>query len=88
MDDLSKILLMLLFIASGLVIFVTMFICYATMYKNTKDNKRFVFQNFMPYLSSDVFNETGNKARVTYNKMYFSFIVWGLLLYGTYTYLK
>ena len=77
---------MLFFIASGLVIFVTALISYFTMYKNTKDNKYFTFQNFMPYLSSDTFNEAGNKARVIYNRMYFSFIAWGLLLYAAYTY--
>ena len=86
MDEFIKIILLVVFVISGFAIFVSMTICYFTMYKNTKEGQYFTFQNFMPYLSPILFNDTGNKARSIYNKLYFTFVVWGALLYFSYAY--
>ncbi len=86
MNELAKSILLVTFVISGFAIFVGMAICYFTMYKNTKSGQYFTFQNFMPYTSSTPFNETGNKARAIYNKLYLTFVVWGVLLYVSYVY--
>jgi hypothetical protein len=78
--EVSRILLILLFWAIGIALFLGAIMTRLQLEKEVKGGRRVILNNFLPYWNADDFSEKGNSLRKTYNRIYYALIVYSLAL--------
>jgi hypothetical protein len=78
--ELSRILLILLFLAIGIALFLGAIMTRLQLEKEVKGRRKVVLNNFLPYWNADDFSEKGNSLRKKYNRIYYALIVYSLTL--------
>jgi hypothetical protein len=78
--ELSRILLILLFLAIGIALFLGAIMTRLQLEKEVKGRRKVVLNNFLPYWNADDFSEKGNSLRKKYNRIYYALIVYSLAL--------
>jgi hypothetical protein len=78
--ELSRILLILLFLAIGIALFLGAIMTRLQLEKEVKGRRKVILNNFLPYWNADDFSEKGNSLRKTYNRIYYALIVYSLTL--------
>ncbi len=76
----SRVIIGLLFLAVGVVLFLGAIAIRLQMEKEVKGGRTIYWNSFLPYWNESDFNERGNSLRKTYNKIYYSLIVYSLAL--------
>jgi hypothetical protein len=78
--EVSRILLILLFLAIGIALFLGAIMTRLQLEKEVKGGRRVILNNFLPYWNADDFSKKGNSLRKTYNRIYYALIVYSLAL--------
>ena len=77
----SSILIGSLFVIVGVLLCRWTVITKLQLEKEVKEGESISLHNFLPYWNADVFTETGNSLRKTYNNLYYALIVYSVALY-------
>ena len=78
--DISRILLMLLFLVIGIALFGVAIMTRLKLEEEVKGGRKVILNNFLPYWNAEDFSEKGNLLRRKYNRIYYALIVYSLAL--------
>jgi hypothetical protein len=79
--EVSRILLILLFWAIGIALFLGAIMTRLQLEKEVKGGRRVILNNFLPYWNTDYFTDKGNLLRKQYNTIYYALVVYSLSLF-------
>jgi hypothetical protein len=78
--ELTRILLMLLFLTIGIALFLGAIMTRLKLEEEVKGGRKVSLNNFLPYWNADDFSEKGNFLRKKYNRIYYALIIYSLAL--------